>query len=103
VRFGDLAFLTACGCFGNSGGLGAACSFNAFCGRGAGSLFGLAQSTSHRGVGVFCLMGARSLCCVPCRGLCSRGGGFSFGLGQQRLLANLFGGAMPQLGAILAP
>jgi hypothetical protein len=103
VSFGDLAFFAACGCFGNSGGLGAARSFEAFCCRGAGGLFGLAQSTSHRGVGVFCLMGAGGLCCVPCRGFCSSGGGLSFGLGQQRLLANLFSGAMPQLGAILAP
>jgi hypothetical protein len=101
MRFGDLAFLAACGGFGNSGGFGAASGFDTLCCGRAGCLFGLAQSTAHGGVGVFCLMRAGSLRCVTCGGLCGGGGGFGFGLGQQCLLANLFGGAMPQLRAIL--
>jgi hypothetical protein len=102
VRFSDLSLFAACGCFGNSGGLGSACGFDTFCCGGAGRILGLAQRAAHGGVGVFGLMGASSLRCVTRGGLCSCGGGFSFGLGQQRLLADLLGGAMPQLGAVLA-
>jgi hypothetical protein len=102
VGFGDLAFFAACGGFGNGGGLGAARGFDAFCCGGAGCFFGLAESTAHGGVGVFRLMGAGSLGCVTCCGLCRSGGCFGFGLGQQRLLANLLGGTMSQLRAILA-
>jgi len=101
VGFGDLAFFTACGGFGDSGGFGAASGFDTLCCGSARCLFGLAQSTAHGGVGVFCLMGARSLRCVTCSGLCGGSGGFGLGLGQQCLLTNLFGGAMPQLRAIL--
>jgi hypothetical protein len=102
VGFGDLAFFAASGGFGDSGGLGAASRFDTLCGCSAGCLFGLAQSTAHGGVGVFCLMGAGSLGCVTCGGLCCCGSGFGFGLGQQRLLANLLGGTMSQLRAVLA-
>ena len=93
--FCDLALFAACGCFGNSGGLGAACSFDPFCCGGACGLFGLAQGTAHGGVGVFSLMSAGSLRGVTCGGLGGRGSGFSFGLSQQRLLTHLFGSAMP--------
>jgi hypothetical protein len=101
VGFGDLAFFAARGGFGNSSGLGAASGFDTLCCGGARRLFGFAQSTAHGGVGVFGLMGACSLRCVTCGGLCGGGGGFGFGLGEQGLLTNLFGGTMSQLRAIL--
>jgi hypothetical protein len=95
MGFGNLAFFAACGCFGNGSGLGSACGFDALCGCCAGCLFGFAQRTAHGGVGIFCLMGAGGLGCVTRGGLCGGGGGFSLGLRQQRLLADLLGGAMP--------
>jgi hypothetical protein len=95
VRFGDLALFAAGGCFGNGSGLGSACRFDAFCGCGAGGILSVVQRAAHGGVGVFCLMSAGGLCCVTRGGLCSSGGGFSFGLCQQRLLTDLLGGAMP--------
>jgi hypothetical protein len=101
MGFSNLAFFAACSGFGDGGGLGAASGFDTLGGGGARCLFGLAQSTSHGGVGVFCLMSAGSLRCVTCSGLCGSGGGFGFGLGQQRLLTDLFGSAMSQLRAIL--
>jgi hypothetical protein len=94
MGFGNLAFFAACGGFGDGGGFGAASGFDAFCGGSARCLFCLAQRTAHGGVGVFCFMGAGGLGCVTCCGLCGRGRGFSFGLGQQRLLADLLGGAV---------
>jgi hypothetical protein len=101
VGFGDLAFFASrCG-FGNSGGFCAASGFDTLCCGGARCLFGLAQSTSHGGVGVFCLMSACGLRCVTCGGLCCCCGGFGFGLGQQRLLADLLGSTMSQLRAVL--
>jgi hypothetical protein len=102
VRLGDLTFFAACGGLGNSSGLGAASGFNALGCSSARCFFCLAQSTTHGGVGVFCLMGTGGLRCVTGGGLCSCGGSFGLGLGQQRLLANLLGRAMPQLRAILA-
>jgi hypothetical protein len=101
MGFGDLAFFAARGGFGDSGSLGAASGFDTFRRGSARCLFGLAQSTAHGGVGLFCLMRAGSLRCVACGGLCCGGGSFGFGLGQQGLLTNLLGGAMPQLRAIL--
>jgi hypothetical protein len=102
MGFGDLALLAACGGFGDSGCLGSAGGFDTLgCGS-AGCLFGLAQSTAHGGVSVFCLMGAGGLRCVTCGGLCGGGGGFGLGLGQQRLFTNLLGSTMSQLCAILA-
>jgi hypothetical protein len=47
-------------------------------------------------------MGTGSLRCLTGGGLCGGCGGFGFGLGQQRLLTDLFGGTMSQLRAILA-
>jgi hypothetical protein len=94
MGFGDLALFAACGGFGDGGGFGAASGFDAFCCGGADCLFGFTQSAAHGGVGVFCLMGAGSLGCVACGGLCGCSGGFSLGLGQQRLLADLLGGAV---------
>jgi hypothetical protein len=102
VRLGDLALFAACGGLGDGGGLGTASGFNALGGSSARCLFGLAERTAHGGVGVFCLMGTGGLRCVTRGGLCNGGGGFGLGLGQQRLLANLLGCAMPQLRAILA-
>jgi hypothetical protein len=102
MGFGDLAFFAACGGLGNGGGLGAASGFDAFCGGGACCFFGFAQSTTHGGVGVFCLMSSGCLCSLTSGGFCCCSGGFGFGLGQQRLLTNLLGGAMSQLRAILA-
>jgi hypothetical protein len=102
MGFGYLAFLAAGGGFGDGGGLSAASGFDAFCCGGAGCFFGFAECTAHGGVGVFRLMGAGSLGRVTCCGLCGGSGGFGFGLGQQGLLTNLFGGAMSQLRAILA-
>jgi len=101
MGFGDLAFFAARSGFGNGGGLGAASGLDTLGCGGAGCFFGLAQSTAHGGVGIFGLMGAGSLCCVTCGGLCCCGGGFGLGLGQQCLFADLLGGTMSQLRAIL--
>jgi hypothetical protein len=101
MGFGDLAFFAARSGFGDGGGLGAASGLDTLgCGS-AGCVFGLAQGTAHGGVGVFGLMSAGSLRCVTCCGLCCGGGGFGLGLGQQRLFADLLGGTMSQLRAIL--
>jgi hypothetical protein len=102
VRLGDLALFTACGGLGNGGGFGATGGFDTLCRSGASGLFGLAQSTAHGGVGVFRLMSAGGLGCMACGGLGRGCGSFGFGLGHQRLLADLLGGAMPQLRAVLA-
>jgi hypothetical protein len=102
VGFGDLAFFAACGSLGDGGGFGAAGGFDTFCCGGARCLFGLAKSMAHGGVGVVGLMSTGGLGCVTCGGLGGSGGGFGLGLGQQRLLADLLGGAMSQLRAILA-
>jgi hypothetical protein len=102
VGFGDLAFFAASGGFGDGGGFGAASGFDTLgCGS-AGCLFGLAQSTSHGGVGFFSLMSAGSLRCLACSELSGGCSGFGFGLSQQRLFTDLLGGAMSQLGAIFA-
>jgi hypothetical protein len=102
VRLGDLTFFAACGGLGDGGGLSTASGFDALGCSCARCLFGIAQSTAHGGVGVFCLMGTGGLRCLTRGGLCSGSRGFGLGLGQQRLLANLLGRAMPQLRAILA-
>jgi hypothetical protein len=102
VSFGDFAFFTACCSLGTGGRFGAAGGFDTLGCGGAGGFFGLAQSTTHGGVGVFCLMSSCGLGCVACGGFCGSGGGFCFGLGEQCLFADLLGGAMPQLGAVLA-
>jgi hypothetical protein len=101
MGFGDLAFFAARSGFGDSGGLGAASGFDTLCCGSARCLFGLAESTAHRGVGVFCLMSAGSLRCLTCGGLCGGGSSFGFGLGEQRLLTNLLCSTMSQLRAIL--
>jgi hypothetical protein len=101
MGFGDLAFFAACSGFGDSGGFGSASGFDTLCGGSARRLFGLAQSTSHGGVGILCLMGAGSLRCMTCGGLCCCGGGFGLSLGQQRLLTDLLGSTMSKLRAIL--
>jgi hypothetical protein len=102
MGFGNFAFLAACGSLGDGGGLGASRCFETFGGGSAGSLFGLAQSTTHGGVGVVHLMSAGGLSCVTRGGLRCCSGGFGFGLGEQCLFADLFGGAMSQLRAVLA-
>jgi hypothetical protein len=102
VRLGDLTFFAACGGLGNSSGLGAASGFNALGCSGTRCFFGIAESTTHGGVGVFSLMGTGGLRCVTRGRLCSGSSCFCLGLGKQRLLANLLGRAMPQLRAILA-
>jgi hypothetical protein len=102
VGFGDLAFFTAGGGFGNSGGLGAASGFDTL-GRGcARCFFGFAQSTSHGGVGIVCLMSAGGVGSVTRGGICCSGGGFRFSLSQQRLFADLLGRTVSQLRTILA-
>jgi hypothetical protein len=102
VRLGDFAFFAAGGGLGDGGGLGTAGSFDALGGGGTRCFLGLAQSTAHGGLGIFCLMGAGCLSCLTSGRLCSSGGGFGFGLGQQGLLADLLGRTMPQLCAVLA-
>jgi hypothetical protein len=102
MGFGDLAFFAACGGFGDGGGFGATSGFDTLGCGGACGLFGLAQSTSHGGVGVSLLVGAGSLCCMTRSGLCGGCSGFGLGLGHQGLLTNLLGSAMSQLRAILA-
>jgi len=102
VRLGDLAFFAACGGLGDSSGLCTASGFDALGCSGARCLLGLAQGTAHGGVGVICLMGSGGLRCVTRCGLCGSSCGFGLGLGQQRLLTDLLGRAMPQLRAILA-
>jgi hypothetical protein len=95
VRFGDLAFFATRGSLGNGGGFGAAGGFEPFGGSGTGGFFGLAQSTAHGGVLVFCLMSSCGLGGVACGGLCGGGGGFGLGLTEQGLFADLLGGAVP--------
>jgi hypothetical protein len=102
VSFGDFAFFATRGSLGNSGGLGAAGGFDTLGCSCASSFFSFAQSTAHRGVGVFCLMSSCGLCRVACGRFCRGGGSFCFGLGEQCLFADLLGGAMPQLCAVLA-
>jgi hypothetical protein len=102
VRLGDLTFFAACGGLGDGSGFGTASGFDAFACSGARCLLGLAQSTAHGGVGVIYLMGSGGLRCVTRGGLGGGGGGLCLGLGQQRLVADLLGRAMPQLRAILA-
>jgi hypothetical protein len=94
MGFGDLAFFAACGGFGDGSGFGATSGFDALCCGGADCLFGFAQRAAHGGVGVFCLMGAGGLGGMTCGRLCGRSSGFSLCLGQQRLLADLLGGAV---------
>jgi hypothetical protein len=95
VRFCDLTFFASRGGLGNGGSFGTAGSFDTLSGGGASGLFGLAQSTAHGGVSVFCLVRTGGLGCMARGGLRCCGCGFGFGLGNQRLLANLFCGAMP--------
>jgi hypothetical protein len=102
VGFCDLSFFAACCGFGDSGGFGTASGFDTLGGSGAGSFFCLAESFAHGGVGVIGLMGAGSFCCVASGRLCCYSSSFGFGLREEGLLANLFGGAMPQLRAILS-
>jgi hypothetical protein len=101
VGLGNLAFFAACGGFGDGGGFGPASGFDTLCCGSARGLFSLAQGTTHGGVGVISPMSACSLGCVTSSGFRGCGGGLGFGLGKQGLFANLFGGAMPQLRAIL--
>jgi hypothetical protein len=102
VGFSDLAFFASGSGFCNSGGLGTASGFDTLgCGC-AGCFFGFAQSTSHRGVGIVCLMSAGGLGCVTRGGVCCSGGGFGFRLRQQRLFAHLFGCTVSQLRTIFA-
>jgi hypothetical protein len=102
VGFGDLAFFAAGGGFCNSGGLGTASGFYALGCSCTRSFFGFAQSTSHGGVGIVCLMSAGGLGCVTRGGVCCSSGGFGFGLSQQRLFAHLFGCTVSQLRTIFA-
>jgi hypothetical protein len=102
MSFGDLALFAACSSFCYGGGFGAACGFDTLRGSGAGCLFSLEQSAAHGWVGIFGLMSASGFGCVSCCRISGGGGGFSFGLGKEGLLADLLGGAMPQLGPILA-
>jgi hypothetical protein len=102
VSFSDFAFFAARGSLGNSGGFGTAGGFDTLgCGC-AGGFFGLTQRTAHGGVFVFSLMSSCGLGCVACGGLCGGRGGFCFSLSEQCLFADLLGGAMPQLSAVLA-
>jgi hypothetical protein len=102
VRFGDLAlFAAGCG-FGNGGGFGAACGFDTFGGCSAGGFFGFAQSPAHGGVRVFSLMSTGSIGCLTRGGVSGSGGSFGLSLSEQCLFADLLGGAMSQLCAILA-
>jgi hypothetical protein len=94
VSLGNLAFFAACGGLGEGGGFGAASGFDTFGCCSSDGLFCFAQSAAHGGVGVFGLMGACSLGGLTGGGLRCNGGGFGFGLGQQRLLTNLLSGAM---------
>ena len=102
VGFGDLPFFAACCGFGDGCGLGTTRGFDTLGGCGARGFFGLTQSPAHGGVGVIGLMSAGCFGGMTGGGFCGSGGGFGFGLGEESLLANLFGGAMPQLRAILS-
>jgi hypothetical protein len=102
VGFGDLSFFAACCGFGDSCGFGTASGFDTLGGSGARSFFCLAESAAHGRVGVIGPMGAGGFCCVTSGGFCSSSGSFGFGLREESLFANLFGGAMPQLRAILS-
>jgi hypothetical protein len=102
VSFGDLSFFAACCGFGDSGGFGTASGFDTLGGSRASSFFCLVESSAHGGVGVISLVGTCSFCCMTSGGFCGSSGGFSFGLREEGLFANLFSGAMPQLRAILS-
>lgn len=95
MGLGDLAFLSAGGCFRQSSDFGAASGFDTFGRSGAGGVFGLAKGSTHRGVGVFCLMGAGCQRCSSCCKVCSNRRSFGFSLSQKRLLPNLLRCAMP--------
>ncbi len=82
MRFSDLSLFATSGGFGDSGGFGPACGFDAFRGGGACCFFGLAESTSHGGVGVFCLVGASRLCCLTSSGVSGRCCSFRFCLSE---------------------
>jgi hypothetical protein len=103
VSFGYLSLFAAGGGLGNSGDLGTAGGFDALGCGGTGSIFSLAQSTTHGRVGVFGLVVSGCLWSVTCCGVCRCRRGFRFGLSQQGLFANLLCSAMPQLRAVLSP
>jgi hypothetical protein len=101
VRLGNLPFFTTGDCFSDRGDFGPAGGFQAFrCGCASG-FFGFAESTPSVGIGVFGIGIESYLRCVACSGIRGCGCIFSLGLSQQRLLAHLLGGAMPQLRTVL--
>jgi hypothetical protein len=102
MGLGDLLFFAARGGFGNSSSLGAAGGFDTLGGGGAGCLFGLAQRALRGGVGIAGLENPRSFDCTAFGGIGSVRGGFSLGLGKQRLFAHLLCRTMSQLRTILA-
>jgi hypothetical protein len=102
VGLGDLAFFAARGGFSDGGGFGTASGFDTLRSSGASGLFCLAERPAHSGVGLFGLVGPRSLSGLMSDGLCCYCGGFSFRLGEESLFAHLLGGAMSQLRAIFA-
>jgi hypothetical protein len=101
MGLGDLALLTASGGFGDCGGFGTACGFDTLGCCGTGGFFGLVESAAHGWVGILGLMGSGCLGCVT-RGRVGGGcGGFCLRFGEEGLLADLLGGAVPELRAIL--
>ena len=101
MGLGDLALLTASGGFGDCGGFGTARGFDTLGCCGTGGFFGLVESAAHGGVGILGLMGSGCLGCVTRGGVGGGGGGFGFRFGEEGLLADLLGGAMPELRTIL--
>jgi hypothetical protein len=99
---GYLTLFTSGGGFGSGGSFGATRCFNPFSGGGACCLFSLTEillQGNRRGRTLLRACGVCGLACCCLGGLCS---GLSFGLGEQGLLTNLFGGAVTQLRAILS-
>ena len=102
VSFGNLALFAAGGGFGYCSSFGSAGSFESFGSCGASSGFSFTQGAAHGGVSVIGLVVSGCFCCATRGGLCCGGSGFCFSLCKKSLLADLFGGTMTQLRAVLA-
>ncbi len=99
MGLGDLTLFPAGGSFSHGSGFGPAGSLYTLGGCGTSCIFSLTQRPLHGRVRVL------PLCSLGCLASCrvrSRSRSLSLSLGQQRLLANLLSGAVPQLGAVLS-
>jgi hypothetical protein len=102
ARFGDLALFAVGSGFGQRGGFGLSCGFDAFRGGDADSLFGVAEGLLPDLLGFPGLLGHGGI--LSFAGDLFRGGGGDLRgvLGPELAVPSLFGGAVAELGAILA-